>query len=204
MSSEGAPQRHRHRRRERHRPRHRRAPGRRRLQCPRRRPRARRRRPRRAVCCGPDHPRGQPRRRRCGARALRRLDAIVANAGFQHVAPIAEFPEDRWDALLAHPAHEPVPARQVRAGRRWRAAATGASSSSPRCTAWSPRRSRRATSSAKHGVLGLVKTLALEGADRGSRRPRSARASCARRWSRARSPTRREAHGCPRSACSRT
>src|SRR4051794_23156568 len=30
-----------------------------------------------------------------------RLDAIVANAGFQHVAPIADFDEDRWDALLA-------------------------------------------------------------------------------------------------------
>src|SRR5213082_3789911 len=30
-----------------------------------------------------------------------RLDAVVANAGFQHVAPIAEFPEDRWDALVA-------------------------------------------------------------------------------------------------------
>ena len=30
-----------------------------------------------------------------------RLDAIVPNAGFQHVSPVAEFPEDRWDALLA-------------------------------------------------------------------------------------------------------
>ena len=29
------------------------------------------------------------------------LDTIVANAGFQHVAPIAEFDEDRWDALLS-------------------------------------------------------------------------------------------------------
>jgi 3-hydroxybutyrate dehydrogenase len=30
-----------------------------------------------------------------------RLDAVVANAGFQHVAPVAEFPEERWDALVA-------------------------------------------------------------------------------------------------------
>src|SRR3954454_9182122 len=30
-----------------------------------------------------------------------RLDAIVPNAGFQHVAPVADFPEERWDALLA-------------------------------------------------------------------------------------------------------
>src|SRR3954462_8618087 len=30
-----------------------------------------------------------------------RLDAVIPNAGFQHVAPIEEFPEDRWDAILA-------------------------------------------------------------------------------------------------------
>jgi len=30
-----------------------------------------------------------------------RLDIIVANAGFQHVSPIADFPEDRWEALIA-------------------------------------------------------------------------------------------------------
>ena len=30
-----------------------------------------------------------------------RLDAVVANAGFQHVAPVRDFPEERWDALLA-------------------------------------------------------------------------------------------------------
>src|SRR3954470_17349984 len=30
-----------------------------------------------------------------------RLDVVVANAGFQHIAPVREFPEDRWDALIA-------------------------------------------------------------------------------------------------------
>ncbi len=30
-----------------------------------------------------------------------RLDAVIPNAGFQHVAPIEEFPEDRWDAIIA-------------------------------------------------------------------------------------------------------
>src|SRR3954449_13235069 len=29
------------------------------------------------------------------------LDAVVANAGIQHVSPIAEFAEDRWDTILA-------------------------------------------------------------------------------------------------------
>ena len=30
-----------------------------------------------------------------------RLDTVVPNAGFQHVAPVEEFPEDRWDAMIA-------------------------------------------------------------------------------------------------------
>src|SRR5262245_41140686 len=30
-----------------------------------------------------------------------RLDAVVPNAGFQHVAPVEEFPEETWDALIA-------------------------------------------------------------------------------------------------------
>src|SRR5215204_1046022 len=30
-----------------------------------------------------------------------RLDAVIPNAGFQHVAPIEEFPEETWDALIA-------------------------------------------------------------------------------------------------------
>jgi len=30
-----------------------------------------------------------------------RLDTVIPNAGFQHVAPGEEFPEDRWDAMVA-------------------------------------------------------------------------------------------------------
>ena len=56
-----------------------------------------------------------------------RLDAIVPNAGFQHVSPVAEFDEDRWDALLSILLTEPVPARQVRLAGARGAAATGAS-----------------------------------------------------------------------------
>src|SRR3954453_8585833 len=29
------------------------------------------------------------------------LDTVIPNAGFQHVAPVEEFPEDRWDAMIA-------------------------------------------------------------------------------------------------------
>ena len=33
--------------------------------------------------------------------AFGRLDVVVANAGIQHVAPVRDFPEDRWDTILA-------------------------------------------------------------------------------------------------------
>ena len=42
------------------------------------------------------------------------LDALVANAGFQHVSPFDEFDEDRWDALARGAPDEPVPARPLR------------------------------------------------------------------------------------------
>ncbi len=97
-----------------------------------------------------------------------RLDAVVPNAGFQHVSPVEEFPEDRWDALVALLLTSPF----LLARYAWPAleeAGTGAIVASPRCTGSSPRRSRPAYVSAKHGVLGLVKTLALEGASDGIR-----------------------------------
>src|SRR4051795_6629783 len=33
--------------------------------------------------------------------AFGRLDVVVANAGIQHVAPVREIPEDRWDAVVS-------------------------------------------------------------------------------------------------------
>ena len=73
-----------------------------------------------------------------------RLDAVVANAGFQHVAPVAEFPEERWDALVALLLTSPFLLAKY-AWEALRRAATAASSWSPRCTGSSPRRSRPAT-----------------------------------------------------------
>ena len=94
------------------------------------------------------------------------LDTIVANAGFQHVAPIAEFDEDRWDALLAILLTSPFllarygwPALSESGRGRFIAIA------SAHALAASPFKAGYV--SAKHGVLGLVRTLALEGADAG-------------------------------------
>jgi 3-hydroxybutyrate dehydrogenase len=95
-----------------------------------------------------------------------RLDAVVANAGFQHVAPVAEFPEDRWDDLLALLLTSPFllakyawPALEASGDGRFVAIA------SVHGLVASPYKA--AYVSAKHGVLGLVKTLALEGAEHG-------------------------------------
>jgi 3-hydroxybutyrate dehydrogenase len=94
------------------------------------------------------------------------LDAVVANAGFQHVAPVAEFSEERWDALLALLLTSPF----LLAKYAWEAlSASGdgrfvAIASAHGLTA-SPFKAGYV--SAKHGVLGLVKVLALEGAAAG-------------------------------------
>jgi 3-hydroxybutyrate dehydrogenase len=95
-----------------------------------------------------------------------RLDAVIANAGFQHVAPIEEFPEDRWDAIIALLLTSPF----LLARHAWphlRSSGTGrfVAIASVHALVASPYKA--AYVSAKHGVLGLVKTLALEGAEHG-------------------------------------
>jgi 3-hydroxybutyrate dehydrogenase len=95
-----------------------------------------------------------------------RLDAIVPNAGFQHVSPVAEFPEDRWDALLSLLLTSPFllskyawPALvESGEGRICVIASVHGLVASP---------FKAGYISAKHGAVGLVKTLALEGADVG-------------------------------------
>jgi 3-hydroxybutyrate dehydrogenase len=95
-----------------------------------------------------------------------RLDAVVANAGFQHVAPVAEFDEDRWDGLLALLLTSPF----LLAKYAWESLAASGEGryvaiASAHALVASPFKAGYV--SAKHGVLGLVKTLALEGADSG-------------------------------------
>jgi len=90
-----------------------------------------------------------------------RLDLVVANAGIQHVSPVAAFPEDKWDAILAILLTSPFllakyawDALQASNGRFIAVASAHALVASP---------NKAAYVAAKHGVLGLVKTLALEG-----------------------------------------
>jgi 3-hydroxybutyrate dehydrogenase len=95
-----------------------------------------------------------------------RLDAVVANAGFQHVAPVAEFPEEQWDKLLAVLLTSPF----LLAKYAWEALAASGDGrflalASAHGLVASPYKAGYVA--AKHGLLGLVKTLALEGAARG-------------------------------------
>jgi 3-hydroxybutyrate dehydrogenase len=97
-----------------------------------------------------------------------RLDAVVANAGFQHVAPIREFDEDRFDALVALLLTSPF----LLARYAWDALAESGDGrflavASVHGLVASPFKAGYVA--AKHGVVGLVRTIALEGADVGIR-----------------------------------
>jgi 3-hydroxybutyrate dehydrogenase len=94
------------------------------------------------------------------------LDAIVPNAGFQHVARVRDLPEERWDALLALLLTSPF----LLAKYAWDALASSGDGricviASVHGLTASPNKAGYVA--AKHGVLGLVKTLALEGASAG-------------------------------------
>ena len=94
------------------------------------------------------------------------VDVLVNNAGIQHVAPIEEFPAEKWDAIIAinlvasfHTMRHAVPAMKKRKwGRIINIASAHALVASPFKSAYV---------AAKHGVAGLTKTVALEVAEAG-------------------------------------
>jgi len=102
------------------------------------------------------------------AERLGGIDAVVANAGFQHVSPVEDFDEDRWDALVAVLLTSPFllaryawPHLQASGeGRIVVVASVHGLVASP---------FKAGYVAAKHGAVGLVKSLALEGAAVGIR-----------------------------------
>ena len=89
------------------------------------------------------------------------LDILVNNAGIQHVSPIEEFPPEKWDAIIAinlssafHTIRAAVPGMKA---QKWGRIINTASAHS---LVASPFKS--AYVSAKHGLAGLTKTVALE------------------------------------------
>src|SRR5262245_8995561 len=95
-----------------------------------------------------------------------RLDVLVNNAGIQHVAPLEEFPVEKWDAILGinlssafHTTRAALPAmRKNRFGRIVNIASAHGLVASP---------FKAAYVAAKHGVVGLTKVTALETAEDG-------------------------------------
>jgi 3-hydroxybutyrate dehydrogenase len=93
-----------------------------------------------------------------------RLDVLVNNAGIQHVAPVAEFPPETWDRIIAinltaafHTTRLALPAMRAKGfGRIVNIASAHGLVASPFKSAYV---------AAKHGVLGLTKTVALEVAE---------------------------------------
>jgi len=95
-----------------------------------------------------------------------RLDILVNNAGIQHVAPLDQFPVDKWDRILAinlssafHTTRLALPAmRRNGFGRIINIASAHGLVGSP---------FKAAYVAAKHGIVGLTKVTALETAEDG-------------------------------------
>ncbi|MEE9447571.1 MAG: 3-hydroxybutyrate dehydrogenase [Arenicellales bacterium] len=95
-----------------------------------------------------------------------RIDVLVNNGGFQHVSPIKDFPEDKWNALIAVMLTAPFlltkaawPHMEKQA---WGRIVNIASVHSQVASLY-----KAAYISAKHGLIGLTKTTALEGGEVG-------------------------------------
>ena len=94
------------------------------------------------------------------------VDILVNNAGIQHVAPLEEFPSEKWDAILAinlsaafHASRAVLPEMKRRKfGRIVNIASAHGLVASPFKSAYV---------AAKHGIVGLTKVVALEAAEDG-------------------------------------
>jgi 3-hydroxybutyrate dehydrogenase len=94
------------------------------------------------------------------------VDIVVNNAGIQYVAPIEEFPEAKWDAILAinlssafHATKAALPGMKA---RKWGRIINVASAHGLVASAF-----KSAYVAAKHGVVGLTKVTAMETAEDG-------------------------------------
>ena len=94
------------------------------------------------------------------------IEILVNNVGIQHVAPVDEFPVDRWNPIIAinltasfHTMRLTLPAMKA---KRWGRIINIASA---QALVASPFKSGYVA--AKHGIAGLTKTVALEAAEHG-------------------------------------
>ncbi len=93
-----------------------------------------------------------------------RLDILINNAGIQHVSPVESFPEDKWEAIIAlNLSASFYTIRAALPGMRERGYGRIINIASAHGLVASPYKS--AYVAAKHGVVGLTKTVALEVAE---------------------------------------
>lgn len=89
------------------------------------------------------------------------IDILVNNAGLQHVSPVESFPEDRWDTILAVMLTAPfLLTRGFIGGMYERGWGRVINIASVHGLVASPYKA--AYVAAKHGIVGLTKTVALE------------------------------------------
>ncbi|MFS8038174.1 3-hydroxybutyrate dehydrogenase [Xanthobacter sp. AM11] len=100
------------------------------------------------------------------ARRLGPIDILVNNAGVQHVAPLAEFPDEKWDLLLAVNLSAAFHAsKAVIAGMSGRGFGRIVNIASALGLVGAPH--KPAYVATKHGIIGLTKSIALEVAETG-------------------------------------
>jgi 3-hydroxybutyrate dehydrogenase len=101
-----------------------------------------------------------------GEKAFGAIDILINNAGIQFVAPVDEFPPEKWDQIIAinlssafHTIRAALPKMKEKGwGRIINTASAHALAASPFKSAYV---------AAKHGIAGLTKTVALEVATKG-------------------------------------
>jgi 3-hydroxybutyrate dehydrogenase len=96
--------------------------------------------------------------------ALGRVDILVNNAGIQHVAPVPDFPQGKWDQIIAinlsSAFHTTAAALPIMRAQRWGRIVNIASAHGLTASPF-----KSAYVAAKHGVVGLSKVIALETAE---------------------------------------
>lgn len=94
------------------------------------------------------------------------VEILVNNAGIQHVAPVDEFPVEQWDRIIAinltSAFHTTAAALPLMKAKKWGRIVNIASAHGLRASPF-----KSAYVAAKHGILGLTKTVALEVAEQG-------------------------------------
>lgn len=94
------------------------------------------------------------------------VDVLVNNAGIQHVSPVEDFPEDKWDFMIRLMLTAPFLLTKY-AWPHMKAAGWGRVINISSVHGLRASEFKSAYISAKHGIMGLTKTTALEGGPHG-------------------------------------